>query len=448
MFEFLESKADELIERIKDTADDMASDSNAASSQADHDDSRATKKEKEAKKKESEAIIEEGKCPHYKPETYTETVTNEDGTTYYESKTRSVPDPEEDARSRALASSLRAKASSLRAEAAALKAAAEALRALANSLRAQMEAMKAQRENFGKAIEQINGKARETANMLNEGTGLIVRVISSFSIPKINGVINMTKNTANSLLKNVGIDLSDGFDKNDVYGLTGWIAQTTVSTGAVVAKTFDSSTVASILGGDTLGAVIDKAFGEEAVDGVHKFLISALEFIGIKAKPYEKETAEVATEDVNAILAGDKKNISAGTNSSMSNRSASSNGPSGKRNVGMNGSASSSTRTNSSMSSRSTSSNSSSGTRSVGMNGSTNGRSTGTNSSMSSRSTGSNSSSGTRSVGMNGFTNGRSTGTNSSMSSRSTGSNSSSGTVNVGTNSSVSSRRTGSNSAY
>lgn len=65
---------------------------------------------------------------------------------------------------------------------------------------------------------------------LNEGTGFIVGAIRAFSVPIVSGAINMVKNTTNSILGNVGIDLSDGFDEKDVYGLTGWIAQTAVDT--------------------------------------------------------------------------------------------------------------------------------------------------------------------------------------------------------------------------
>ena len=131
----------------------------------------------------------------------------------------------------------------------------------------------------------------------------------------------MVKNTTNSILGNVGIDLSDGFDEKDVYGLTGWIAKTTVDTGAFAVKTFVSTTVASMLGGGmrgttgafvvgkVVGPTIDEAFGEKAVDGVHTFLTSALEFLGIKAKPDEKETATAGTEEVETILTGDKANL-------------------------------------------------------------------------------------------------------------------------------------------
>ena len=131
----------------------------------------------------------------------------------------------------------------------------------------------------------------------------------------------MVKNTTNSILGNVGIDLSDGFDEKDVYGLTGWIAQTAVDTGAFVVKTFVSTTVASTLGGGMIGTTgafvvgkvvgptIDEAFGEKAVDGVHTFLTSALGFFGIKAKPDEKETATAGTEEVETILTGDKANL-------------------------------------------------------------------------------------------------------------------------------------------
>ena len=120
---------------------------------------------------------------------------------------------------------------------------------------------------------------------LNEGTGFIVGAIRAFSVPIVSGAVNMVKNTTNSILGNVGIDLSDGFDEKDVYGLTGWIAQTAVDTGAFV-----STTVASTLGGGMIGTTgafvvgkvvgptIDEAFGEKAVDGVHTFLTSALGF--------------------------------------------------------------------------------------------------------------------------------------------------------------------------
>jgi len=156
---------------------------------------------------------------------------------------------------------------------------------------------------------------------LNEGTGFIVGAIRAFSVPIVSGAVNMVKNTTNSILGNVGIDLSDGFDEKDVYGLTGWIAKTTVDTGAFAVKTFVSTTVASTLGGGMIGTTgafvvgkvvgptIDEAFGEKAVDGVHTFLTSALEFLGIKAKPDEKETATAGTEEVETILTGDKANL-------------------------------------------------------------------------------------------------------------------------------------------
>ena len=47
---------------------------------------------------------------------------------------------------------------------------------------------------------------------LNEGTGFIVGAIRAFSVPIVSGAVNMVKNTTNSILGNVGIDLSDGFD--------------------------------------------------------------------------------------------------------------------------------------------------------------------------------------------------------------------------------------------
>ena len=307
MFEFLESKANELIDSINSTANGMSSDSEAATTQA-------TDNESQASQLEAQAAAEEASCPHYKEETRTVTVDDGDGKSHTETETETVPDPAADASSRA-------KASSLRAQAATLKAAAAALRALASALRAQLDAIKAQRQRFADAIAEVNQKAEDAKQKLNDGTGFIVGAIRAFSVPIVSGAVNMVKNTTNSILENVGIDLSDGFDEKDVYGLTGWIAKTTVDTGAFAVKTFVSTTVASMLGGGMMGTTgafvvgkvvgptIDEAFGEKAVDGVHTFLTSALEFLGIKAKPDEKETATAGTEDVNTTLADDKAEI-------------------------------------------------------------------------------------------------------------------------------------------
>lgn len=311
MFEFLESKANELIDSINSTANGMSSDSEAATTQA-------TDNESQASQLEAQAAAEEASCPHYKEETRTVTVDDGDGKSHTETETETVPDPAADASSRA-------KASSLRAQAATLKAAAAALRALASALRAQLDAIKAQRQRFADAIAEVNQKAEDAKQKLNEGTGFIVGAIRAFSVPIVSGAVNMVKNTTNSILWNVGIDLSDGFDEKDVYGLTGWIAKTTVDTGAVAVKTFVSTTVASMLGGGIMGTTgafvvgkvvgptIDEAFGEKAVEGGHKFLTSALEFLGIKAKPDEKETATAGTGEVETILKGDKADINTGS---------------------------------------------------------------------------------------------------------------------------------------
>ena len=310
MFEFLESKARALIDEITRTATGMDSDAEASLEQANQN-------EQEATQAEADATAEEGSCPHYKDVEHTETETDENtGETHSITVIERVADLAEDAASQARATLLRARAASLRSAAAALKA-------LANALRAQLEAMKTQRQKFVDAVDIVNQKISNTTQRLVEGTSSIAGVISSFSVPIVSGVVNMTKNTVNSVLKNVGIDLSDGFDENDVYGLTGWIAKTTVDTGAFAVKTFISTTVASTLGGGMMGTTgafavgkvvgptIDEAFGEKAVEGVHTFLISALEFLGIKAKPDEKETATAGTEEVETILAGDKANIGA-----------------------------------------------------------------------------------------------------------------------------------------
>lgn len=310
MFEFLESQAMELIKEITKTATEMDSDADASLEQANQNEQKATQAE-------ADATAEEGSCPHYKDVEHTETETDEDtGETHSVTVIEKIADLAEDAASRARAASLRARAASLR-------SAAVALKALATALRAQLEAMKAQRQEFLKAVDIVNQTISNTTQRLGAGTSSIVKVISSFSVPIVSGVVNMTKNTVNSVLKNVGIDLSDGFDEKDVYGLTGWIAQTAVDTGAFVVKTFVSTTVASTLGGGmrgttgafvvgkVVGPTIDEAFGEKAVEGVHKFLTSALSFLGIKAKPDEKETATAGTEEVEAILTGDKANIGA-----------------------------------------------------------------------------------------------------------------------------------------
>ena len=315
MFEFLESQAMELIKEITKTATGMDSDAEASLAQANQN-------EQEATQAEADATAEEGSCPHYKDVEHTETETDEDtGETHSVTVIERIADLAEDAASRARAASLRARAASL-------KSAAAALKALATALRAQLEAMKAQRQKFADAVAEVNQKISDTTQKLGEGTSLIVGVISSFSVPIVSGAVNMVQNTANSILGNVGIDLSDGFDKKDVYGLTGWIAKTTVDTGAFAVKTFISTTVASTLGGGMMGTTgafavgkvvgltIDEAFGEKAVEGVHTFLTSALEFLGIKAKPDEKETATAGTEEVETVLKGDKADINTGKNGS------------------------------------------------------------------------------------------------------------------------------------
>lgn len=315
MFEFLESKAMDLIKEITKTATGMDSDAEVSLAQANQN-------EQEATKAEADATAEESSCPHYKDVEHTETETDENtGETHPVTVIERVEDLAEDAASRARAASLRAQAASLRAAAAALKA-------LANALRAQLDAIKAQRQKFADAVAEVNQKADDAKQKLNEGTGFIEGAIKAFSIPIVSGAVNMVKNTANSVLGNVGIDLADGFDEKDVYGLTGWIAQTTVDTGALVVKTFVSTTVASTLGGGMIGSTgafivgkvvgptIDKAFGEEAVEGVHTFLTSALEFLGIKAKPDEKETATAGTEEVETILKGNKADINTEKNGS------------------------------------------------------------------------------------------------------------------------------------
>ena len=312
MFEFLESKANDLIEEITKTATGMDSDAEASLAQA-------NQIEQEATQAEADATAEEGSCPHYKDVEHTETKTDEDtGETYSVTVIERVADLAADASSRA-------KAASLRARAATLKATAAALRELARALRTQLDAMKAQRQKFADAVSAVNEKISDTTYKLEEGTSLIAGVINTFSVPIISGAVNMTKNTVNSILGNIGIDLSDGFDENDVYGLTGWIAQTTVDTGAMVVKSFVSTTVASALGGGVIGATgafivgkivgptIDEAFGDKAVEGVHTFLTSALGFLGIKAKPDEKETATAGTGEVETILKGDKADINTGS---------------------------------------------------------------------------------------------------------------------------------------
>lgn len=312
MFEFLESKARGLIDEITRTATGMDSDAKTSLEQANQN-------EQEATQAEADATTEEGSCPHYKDVEHTETETDENtGETHSITVIERVADLAEDAASQARATLLRARAASLRSAAAALKA-------LAAALRAQLEAMKAQRQKFADAVAEVNKKAEDAKQKLNEGTGFIVGAIRAFSVPIVSGAVNMVKNTTNSILGNVGIDLSDGFDEKDVYGLTGWIAQTAVDTGAFVVKTFVSTTVASTLGGGMIGTTgafvvgkvvgptIDEAFGEKAVDGVHTFLTSALEFFGIKAKPDEKETATAGTEEVETILAGDKADINPGS---------------------------------------------------------------------------------------------------------------------------------------
>lgn len=240
MFEFLKGKADDLLKEIEKVAGEMETDAEVA-------DSQAQQYEDDANKAESDASAEEAMCPHYNE--IFRIVTNEDGTT--ETISEKIQDLAADAESKARAAMLRMKAKALRES-------AKSLRTLVDTLRTQLDNMDGQKNKFQRAIDEVVDCARSVGDILNGGTDALTGVIEKFATPVIDGAIDWGKEKigeANTALKNVGIDLSDGFDKNDIYGIVGTFGQKIYETGATIVKSYTSTIINDIIENNIIGPV-------------------------------------------------------------------------------------------------------------------------------------------------------------------------------------------------
>ena len=168
-FEFNESVASNVLSVIASNILQMDGEATSFEQQA-------AENEQLASQKEAEANSEEASIHHYKTETRTRTVTDDDGNTTTEEYDVSVIDEEADAASLA-------RAVALRAEAAALKAIASTLRGVAASLRLTSSATGVQQQQFNQAITTTQLAIATTNLLLKEGMNIIGQVKSTFSNP-------------------------------------------------------------------------------------------------------------------------------------------------------------------------------------------------------------------------------------------------------------------------
>ena len=206
------------------------------------------------------------------------------------------------------------------------------LETLISALLAQLASLASMILGFNNANEAAQAATRNSTNLLVAGASMIGKVISVFNVPEAKNVGDWAKGVGNNLLKSyVGVDLSDGFDTDDLKG----ISTTIVKTGAVVAKGFASVTVASLISSTPLGKTplgtmatnavitgiinptVDKLFGEKAVEVVNTGIISGLGFLGItipepKKKEEEPETVELDTAPAEEAVEATQKETGTG----------------------------------------------------------------------------------------------------------------------------------------
>ena len=206
------------------------------------------------------------------------------------------------------------------------------LETLISALLAQLASLASMILGFNNANEAAQAATRNSTNLLVDGASMVGRVISMFNVPEAKNFGDWAKGVGNNLLKSyVGVDLSDGFDTDDLKG----ISTTIVKTGAVVAKGFASVTVASLISSTPLGKTplgtmatnavitgiinptVDKLFGEKAVEVVNTGIISGLGFLGItipepKKKEEEPETVELDTAPAEEAVEATQKETGTG----------------------------------------------------------------------------------------------------------------------------------------
>lgn len=206
------------------------------------------------------------------------------------------------------------------------------LETLISALLAQLASLASMILGFNNANEAAQAATRNSTKLLVDGASMVGRVISMFNVPEAKNFGDWAKGVGNNLLKSyVGVDLSDGFDTDDLKG----ISTTIVKTGAVVAKGFASVTVASLISSTPLGKTplgtmatnavitgiinptVDKLFGEKAVEVVNTGIISGLGFLGItipepKKKEEEPETVELDTAPAEEAVEATQKETGTG----------------------------------------------------------------------------------------------------------------------------------------
>lgn len=232
----------------------------------------------------------------------------------------------------AVTSAAQGEAATAQAEAETATQNAISLETLISALLAQLASLASMILGFNNANEAAQAATRNSTNLLVDGASMVGRVISMFNVPEAKNFGDWAKGVGNNLLKSyVGVDLSDGFDTDDLKG----ISTTIVKTGAVVAKGFASVTVASLISSTPLGKTplgtmatnavitgiinptVDKLFGEKAVEVVNTGIISGLGFLGItipepKKKEEEPETVELDTAPAEEAVEATQKETGTG----------------------------------------------------------------------------------------------------------------------------------------
>ena len=314
MFGYIQSFCDEVIKTLNATSGLMNGDVGSYKTQVE-----TLKAQAEQLKAKAQDIL--SNLPIMK--TITTTSTDDKGN-QVEDKKQVVDD--------AATSAAQGEAATAQAEAETATQNAISLETLISALLAQLASLASMILGFNNANEAAQAATRNSTNLLVAGASMIGKVISMFNVPEAKNFGDWAKGVGNNLLKSyVGVDLSDGFDTDDLKG----ISTTIVKTGAVVAKGFASVTVASLISSTPLGKTplgtmatnavitgiinptVDKLFGEKAVEVVNTEIISGLGFLGItipepKKKEEEPETVELDTAPAEEAVEATQKETGTG----------------------------------------------------------------------------------------------------------------------------------------
>lgn len=314
MFGYIQSFCDEVIKTLNATSGLMNGDVGSYKTQVE-----TLKAQAEQLKAKAQDIL--SNLPIMK--TITTTSTDDKGN-QVEDKKQVVDD--------AATSAAQGEAATAQAEAETATQNAISLETLISALLAQLASLASMILGFNNANEAAQAATRNSTNLLVAGASMIGKVISMFNVPEAKNFGDWAKGVGNNLLKSyVGVDLSDGFDTDDLKG----ISTTIVKTGAVVAKGFASVTVASLISSTPLGKTplgtmatnavitgiinptVDKLFGEKAVEVVNTGIISGLGFLGItipepKKKEEEPETVELDTAPAEEAVEATQKETGTG----------------------------------------------------------------------------------------------------------------------------------------